>query len=141
MTKKDALRFAVPPHFTVVLFPKGMDVLFPGSGYKLLERSLAPSPKEIQILLIGLRAKLRWSRTLMAALLGASEHAVRAWETGARQPSGAARRLIWLLDLMVREPEDIKGALELIFWGFKKDGLTFANIRNKANAEKVEGNG
>lgn len=118
ITKRDALRFAVPPHFVAVLFPKGMDALFPGRGYKALERSLAPSPKEIQDMLIHLRLKLRWSRPRMAALLGASEYAVRAWETGARQPSGAARRLIWLLNLMVREPGDFKGALDLIFWGF-----------------------
>jgi DNA-binding transcriptional regulator YiaG len=133
MTKKDALRFAVPPHFVAVLFPKGMDVLFSGRAYKSLERGFAPNTKQIQNLLINLRLKLRWSRPRMAALLGASEHAVRAWETGARQPSGAARRLIWLLDLMVRQPGDIKGALELIFWGYGKDNLTFANISNKAN--------
>jgi DNA-binding transcriptional regulator YiaG len=137
MTKKDALRFAVPPHFIGVLFPKGMDVLFSGSAYKALERRFAPSPKEIQDLLINLRLKLRWSRPRMAALLGASEHAVRAWETGSRQPSGAARRLIWLLDLMLREPGDIKGALEVIFWGFGKNGPTLAHLSN--NESEVDG--
>lgn len=134
MTKKNALRFAVPPHFVAVLFPKGMDLLYPGKFHKMLEKSVAPSPKEIQGLLLVLRLKLRWSRPRMAALLGASEHAVRAWETGARRPSGAARRLIWLIYLMLREPGDYKGALELMFWGFGKEGITFANISNKADS-------
>lgn len=133
ITKKDALRFAVPPHFVGVLLPNGLDMICPGSAYKALEKRFAPSPEEIQDLLIGLRQKLRWSRAGMAALLGASEHAVRAWETGARRPSGAARRLIWLLDLILHEPSDCKGALEVIFWGYGKAGPTLAHLSNNAN--------
>ncbi|HEY2329251.1 MAG TPA: helix-turn-helix domain-containing protein [Verrucomicrobiae bacterium] len=47
---------------------------------------------------IRLRQKLRWSRAGMAAFLGVDRSVLRRWETGERNPSGAARRLIWLLD-------------------------------------------
>ena len=45
---------------------------------------------DIRTMLIELRQMLYWSRRSMADFLGVSENVLRAWESGARQPSGAA---------------------------------------------------
>jgi len=68
-----------------------------GETYEMLERGLAPTAGEVRLTLIRLRQKLHWSRPAMAAFLGVHRGVLRSWEVGARSPSGAARRLIWLL--------------------------------------------
>src|ERR1035438_5821961 len=88
-----------------------------GERYEMLERGFAPSAEEALRMLIKLRGKLRWSRPAMAAFLGVSKRVLRRWETGQRHPSGAARRLIWLMDLLVHDPDKLKNAMDLIFWG------------------------
>jgi len=86
---------------------------------------------DIRTVLIHLRQKLYWSRRSMADFLGISENVLRAWESGARQPSGAARRLIWVTDLMIRdllrlmkdEPDKLNDEFNFAFWGKSVDGL------------------
>lgn len=54
---------------------------------------------------------------MLAAFMGVNGEVVRRWETGERKPSGAARRLIWLLNMLAREPDQLKTAFDLIVWG------------------------
>jgi DNA-binding transcriptional regulator YiaG len=97
-----------------------------GDTYEMLERGFAPAASEAQVTLFRLRQKLHWSRAGMAAFLGVSRSVLRRWETGERRPSGAARRLIWLLDLLAHEPDKLKTAMDLIFWGKREECATFS---------------
>jgi putative transcriptional regulator len=55
-----------------------------------------------------IRQKLRLSQDQMARVLGTSTSGYRKWEQGQRQPTGAARTL---LRVMEREPEAVLRAL------------------------------
>jgi DNA-binding transcriptional regulator YiaG len=112
------LRCSYPPYYVAAMTPDGWPVgVLPGDSYEILERGLAPTAHESRMTLIRLRRKLRWSRAGMAAFMGISRAVVRRWETGERKPSGAARRLIWLLNLLAHEPDKLKTAFDLIVWG------------------------
>jgi hypothetical protein len=89
----------------------------PGELYEGLERSFAPGAADVRQILLRLRGQLHWPRSMLAAFMGVSRDVVRRWETGERNPCGAARRLIWLLDMLVRRPEKLQSGLDLIFWG------------------------
>ena len=115
--KSDALRYSFPPYYVGVVDGKLPVFNVPGECWKDLERGFAPTAGEVRQLLLRLRSELRWPRSALAAFLGVSREVVRRWETGARNPGGAARRLIWLLDLLVRHPEKLKTGMDLIFWG------------------------
>jgi len=116
------LRCSWPPYFVGTMTPAGWPVAaMSGDSYEILERGLAPTAEEAKVTLIRLRQKLRWSRPMLAAFLGVSRDVVRSWESGQRNPSGAARRLIWLLDLLAHEPHKLKSAMDLVFWGKGKE--------------------
>lgn len=115
--KSDALRYSFPPYYVGVVDGKLPVFNVPGECWKDLERGLAPTVGEVRQMLLRLRSELRWPRSALAAFLGVSRDVVRRWETGARNPSGSARRLIWLLNLLVRYPEQLKNGLDLIVWG------------------------
>jgi DNA-binding transcriptional regulator YiaG len=116
------LRCSIPPYFVGQVTPAGWPVAaLSGEYYELMERGFAPTADDSIRTLIKLRGKLRWSRPAMAAFLGVSRSVLRRWETGERHPSGAARRLIWLLDILAREPDKLKNAMDVILWG-KGDG-------------------
>ena len=122
-----ALRCSYPPYFVGALTPDGWPVaVMSGNTYKDLERGFAPTSGEAEMMVFRLRQKLRWSRPGMAAFMGISEHVLRRWETGERHPSGAARRLIWLLDLLANEPHKLQTAMDMIFWG-KREELAQSN--------------
>jgi putative transcriptional regulator len=53
------------------------------------------SKEEISQLRIS---KLKVSQPILAAYLGVSAAALRAWEQGLKKPSGAARRLLQIID-------------------------------------------
>jgi putative transcriptional regulator len=55
-----------------------------------------------------IREKLKLTQTQMAALLGTSPSGYKKWEQGQRQPSGAARTL---LQVMEKEPAAVIRAL------------------------------
>ena len=57
-----------------------------------------------------LRDRLGMSQTVFADLLSVSPAAVRAWESGAREPSGVARRLMQIVE---RVPEAVVEDLRL----------------------------
>lgn len=116
------LRCSFPPYYVAAETPAGWPVAaLSGALYEMLERGLAPSAGECQMKLINLRQKLRWSRSMMAPYYGVSKDVLRRWEDGSRKPSGAARRLIWLLDLLAREPDALKTAMDVIVWGRGKE--------------------
>ena len=116
------LRCSFPPYFVAAMTPAGWPVVaMSGDTYEILERGLAPTAEEAKVTLFRLREKLRWSRSGMAAFLGVNRSVLRRWETGERKPSGAARRLIWLMDLLAREPDKLKTAFDLIVWGKRKE--------------------
>ena len=48
--------------------------------------------------IVRIRKKLGTSQTVFARLIGASPAAVRAWERGAKRPSGLARRMLQLVN-------------------------------------------
>lgn len=56
----------------------------------------------------AIRQKLHLTQDQMAAFLGTSASGYKKWEQGARQPSGAARTL---LRVMEKEPEAVLRAL------------------------------
>lgn len=43
--------------------------------------------------------------------------ACRVHERRAGKPSGAARRCIWLLNLLVCHPEKVQSGMDLLVWG------------------------
>lgn len=111
------MRYSVPPYY-VGLVDQGLPIVsIPGDTYEMLERGFAPTADEVRRQLIELRQELRWPRSMLAAFLGVSRSVLRRWETGERRPSGAARRLIWLLALLAREPEKLTSAIDLVVWG------------------------
>jgi hypothetical protein len=121
------LRYSFPPYYVGVI-DEGVPVAsLPGDLYEDLARHYAPPAIEVRQMLLRLRRTLRWSRSTLAAFLGVSREVIRRWETGERNPRGAARRLVWLLDMWVREPSSLKSGLDLILWGKGKDCLEFAN--------------
>lgn len=64
-----------------------------------------PQDEQIREMLTALRNALQLSVPALAALLGVPRITLRRWMNGARRPSGAARRLIWLLHANWLEPE------------------------------------
>lgn len=58
----------------------------------------------------AIRRKLHLTQDEMAAFLGTSASGYKKWEQGARQPSGAARTL---LRVMEKEPEAVLRALSI----------------------------
>lgn len=120
------LRCSFPPYYVAAMGADGEPVAaLPGDTFAMLERGLAPTAGEIRVTLIRLRQTLRWSRAGMAAFLGVDRSVLRRWESGERRPSGAARRLVWLLHLLAHEPESLKDAFNLIVWGRDEELLKF----------------
>jgi DNA-binding XRE family transcriptional regulator len=129
------LRCSVPPYYVGLVLPDGVPVAaFPGETYERLERGFAPAAGEGRAMLVQLRGELRWSRAMLAAFMGVSRDVVRRWETGERNPSGAARRLIWLLLMLAKEPDSLKSAMDLIFWGGKTSRHFGRDLRRNKSA-------
>jgi DNA-binding transcriptional regulator YiaG len=130
------MRCSFPPYFVAQVTPAGWPVAaMSGNTYEMLERGFAPTAKEARVTLFRLRQKLRWSRTSMAAFLGISQSVLRRWETGERNPSGAARRLIWLMDLLAREPDTLKTAFDLFVWGKGDECMAVSKQLTKLGAK------
>jgi DNA-binding transcriptional regulator YiaG len=125
----NGLRCSFPPYYVAAQSVDGdPNAAFPGKVYKNLERGYAPTAEECRRTLIELRKLLRWSRASLAAFLGVNEHSLRRWETGERQPARSARRLIWLADLLARDPDQIKTAFDLIVWGRSEEVREFTEL-------------
>jgi len=116
------LRFSIPPYAFLLTRDEWVAWNAPGESWASVSRGFSPSAEEIRKVLVGLRRDLRWSRSTLAAILGVPRDSLRRWETGARNPSGAARRLIWLIHLLASQPEKMRDGFDFIFWG-KTDEL------------------
>lgn len=127
-SRKPALQFSFPPYF-VALVDAGVPLpTLSGQGYKDLETHFAPSGAETRETLLALRAKLRWSRPMLAAFLGVSRDVVRRWETGERQPSGAARRLVWLMKTLLFDRATLHDGMDLVLWGKRDLCKAYAHV-------------
>jgi DNA-binding XRE family transcriptional regulator len=80
-------------------------------------------PAYLGFQIADIRAKLGLSRELFARLLGASVSSVAAWETGRREPSGAARRLLQVAD---RYPDQV---LDVLLMSAEEIGETIPGQR------------
>jgi DNA-binding transcriptional regulator YiaG len=129
--EKPVLRYSFPPYYVGLVDGTLPIAAYPGDLYESLERGFAPSAEEVRQMLLTLRRELRWSRSMLSAFLGVSHNVVRRWETGERNPSGAARRLIWLLNLLAFHPKKLKTALDLILWGKGEECLAVSRHFNK----------
>lgn len=115
--KKPQLRYSFPP-FYVGTIDAGLPIMsIPGDTYQVLERSHAITADEARTILLTIRERLRWSRAMMSAFLGVSQLVLRRWETGERKPSGAARRLIWLIGMLIMDRRKLESGIDLIVWG------------------------
>jgi hypothetical protein len=76
-----------------------------------------PSAEEIRMLLLDLGCRNNWRRVELSVLLGVSTHTLRRWEEGERHPSAAARKLIWLMHVLLHEPEILRTTLDIMLWG------------------------
>lgn len=83
-----------------------------------LARIHAPAADEIRAMLFELRRRQKWSRATLAAILGISRDVVRSWESGVRQPSASAKKLVWMVFKLVTQPRDLLNGLDsLVTWG------------------------
>lgn len=93
-------------HFRI--HPDGtLAVQMSGDVASRLSQTFQPSGPEVIRLLEQLRGHLGISVPALAALLGVPSITVRSWLTKRRTPTGAARRLIWLLATATDRPEDL----------------------------------
>ena len=87
-----------------------------------MSKLLGPRIEEIRKMLIQLRHDNRWSEAYMAAVLGVPKITLRKWESGERRPSGAARKLIWLLHGLLMDGDSIHNDRDIATWGQGKAG-------------------
>jgi DNA-binding transcriptional regulator YiaG len=123
------LRCSYPPYLVAARALDGEEIVaLPGNTYEMLAKGLAPSAGEIRVKLFRLRQSLNWSRETMAAFIGVSSAVVRSWEAGRRRPSNAAKRLIWMLDMLVRSPKSLQDAVDFMLWGKAEECAKFASV-------------
>jgi DNA-binding transcriptional regulator YiaG len=88
-----------------VLTPDGrLAVRLPGELSNTLVVAFQPSAAETHEMLRRLRVATGLPVATLAALLGVPKVTVRSWLDGKRAPSGAAKRLIWLLTVEAIDP-------------------------------------
>lgn len=93
-------------HFRI--HPDGsLAIQMSGGVASRLAQTFQPIGPEVIRLLEQLRGRLGISVPALAALLGGPSITVRSWLTKRRTPTGAARRLIWLLATAMDRPEDL----------------------------------
>lgn len=78
-------------------------------------RPLAPSPDDVRQMLTDL-ARVVGSMTAVAHLLGTTYPHIYRWRTGARNPSFASSRAVWLLWWVLVKRRPITRA-DLLTWG------------------------
>lgn len=80
-------------------------------------------PKKINV--GAIREKLNMSQNVFAACFGFSTRTIEKWEQGVRQPAGAARAYLIVID---RNPEAVRSALS---------AATHSRAHNKHQKEKA----
>lgn len=87
-------------------------VTLSGESGLRLAKLLAPTLEDTAVMLRMLRQRMKLSQAALGAVLGVPKHTLRRWEQGTRNPSGAARRLIWVMwrsQLELGLPDDLLG--------------------------------
>jgi len=131
MGKKGHRLFSCPPY---MLLPFGGDLplcRMSGKTWQIISRLYGREVGEPRLTLLELRRRLLWSRSTLGAFLGVGKDTLRRWETGERYPSGAARRLIWLIDVLVFHPERLVDGMDFMLWGRRQQILQFGEILRK----------
>lgn len=123
VTPLDSSWYPVPmnrKHFhPYATFGKDGEIYFNASG-SLAEASVwinRPSDNEIREMLTAIRNALQLSVPALAAILGVPRNTLQKWMSGARRPSGAAARLIWLLHANWLQPEILTKPGAWLVWG------------------------
>lgn len=80
-------------------------------------KALAPSAARCRGMLAELHRHLQLPAESFAAVLGAPKATLRKWLSGERQPSGAAKRLIWLLHSARFDPSILRKLDGWLMWG------------------------
>ena len=89
-----------------------------GRAINEMARLFAPDREMVRGMLVKLRNQLRWSEDFAAAAIGVPTVTLRKWESGERNPSGAARKLIWFLhDTLINSPRKVGNVWDLAMWG------------------------
>jgi len=95
----------------------GFYLKFSGELMSELANIFAPNPEQIRRMLFELRSRLAWSQAYLGAVLGVPKATLRKWELGQRNPSGAAKKLIWLLHALFLNPGAARNDRDIASWG------------------------
>lgn len=87
-----------------------------GESVAMATQVLAPDDAELRWMLAELRKGLAFSVAKLAATLGVPRITLRSWFDGTRRPSGAARRLIWVLYTAHFAPETFREPAAWMLW-------------------------
>ncbi len=80
-----------------------------------------PDAAEIRRMLRDLQVRQGWSQATLATMLGVPPITARRWLSGARRPSGAAKKLIWLTCMFFSNPGRIRTAEDFAGWKRLRD--------------------
>ena len=99
--------------------PKTLDFYFtiPGETCVQFAKLSGPTPEETREMIFELREVTAWSRAHLAGMLGVGNDTLRRWEDGTRNPSRAAKRLIWLVHTLLTDARKLKDGFTVLTWG------------------------
>lgn len=89
----------------------------PGEFYQDIRELASPAPEEVRQMLLQIRQERRWPHAYMAAVLGVSKEVLRKWLSGERHPTGAAKKLIWLLHDILCHGGKVHNHRDIASWG------------------------
>ena len=78
---------------------------------------LQPTAKQCRSMLLEILRALQWDRHDTAATLGVSFMTLKSWIEGARTPTDAARKLIWMTWALLLHPELLRTVWHIVTWG------------------------
>lgn len=99
-----------PNHYRIEVTLEGDEATFLPSGeYMQASNQLfQPGAEELRRMLEEIRKELGLSISMLGAVLGAPRVTLRKWFSGERNPTGASRRLIWLVHARLFHPETLE---------------------------------
>lgn len=100
----------------------GLSPLIAGQHSAKRTRGLAPSAQQCRKMLCEIREHLRLPSERIASLLGVPLGTLRTWLGGERNPSGAAKRLIWTLHCALFSPAALRKLDSWLGWAKIPEG-------------------